>query len=419
MLRTLLVLGSLLLLADAATQLHRMPLHRKLSEHIDRKSIMAEAARVRNRYTAKATSLDAVGGATTTASSQLNEETLSNSQNLYYYGAISIGTPPVVFQVMFDTGSSNLWVPAWNCTSLACDGAQSYNPSASSTAIPNGQSIKLTYGSGGITGVLATDTVIVNGLTITDQTFAMATSELDTSFAGMDFVGIMGMAYNSLAADGVTPPFYNMYLQGLINQPVFSFYLARGGTSSSGGELIFGGSDASLYAGNMTYVPVSVEDYWMFTMQDAYLAGVRLCSPCSAVADTGTSLIVAPTAAYETIFSLVGANLDGSVDCSRVSALPVLKFTIGGSTFGVPPSAYIISASGECLLGVEAAANIDFWILGDIFLGQYYSEFDLGNNRIGFASVQGLHYSNNGSSRLLGVYAALCSAIFFTLLQML
>ncbi|XP_062140630.1 pepsin A-like [Drosophila sulfurigaster albostrigata] len=422
----LLILGSAVLLsvavdaaAAAATKLHRMPLHKKVNPHINRTTIMSEVLKMRNRYV---TNLDTVqnitkGTATTKASSQLSEETLLNSNNMYYYGEISIGTPPVMFMVLFDTGSANLWVPSYNCTNVACYGDDNYNPSLSSTFVANGETIELTYGTGGITGVLASDTVIISGLTITNQTFAMATSELDSSFEDKDFDGILGMGYYSLAADSVMPPFYNMYQQGLISQPVFSFYLADDATSSSGGELIFGGSDPAYYSGNMTYVPVTVEDYWMFTVQSAYIAGVQLCSLCSAVADTGTSLIVAPRAAYETIFTLVSSDLDGSVDCDSISSLPILKFNIAGNVFGVPPSSYIISSDGDCSLGVSAADGIDFWILGDVFLRQYYAEFDLGNNRIGFASVQGLHYTDNGSSGLVSGSAFYC--ILLTLLNIL
>lgn len=53
-----------------------------------------------------------------------------------------------------------------------------------------------------------------------------------------------------------------MVEQGLVKEPVFSFWLNRKVGEEEGGELVFGGVDPKHFKGKHTYVPVTRKGYW-------------------------------------------------------------------------------------------------------------------------------------------------------------
>jgi len=396
-----------------------------------------------------------------------------------WYGAITIGTPPQDFLVLFDTGSSNLWVPSMLCPPwiLPCDLHSKYDHTKSSTYIKNGTKFQIQYGSGAADGFLSYDNVVIGGATVQKQVFAEITNEPGIAFLAAGFDGVLGLAFDSISVDHATPVWYNLLSQGLVSQPVFSFWLSRQNQQpDQGGVLVLGGTDPSHYTGSFTYATLTNQTYWEFGVNSITMKGFNACTNCKAIADSGTSLIVGPTSQINQIQKLIGANsiftgecqliidIEGksiikylesgvtptqacqtinlcpgsscvlcttvmfyaqellannatdsevlkalgevckfipgntgerTVDCDSVPKLPVLTVTISGTQFNLTPQQYINQvnvSSGETLcisgfMGMDLPPEIGpLWILGDVIMGAYYTQFDFGNKRVGFAT---------------------------------
>ncbi|XP_031582303.1 pepsin A-like [Oreochromis aureus] len=315
-------------------------------------------------------------------------ESMTNDADLSYYGTISIGTPPQSFSVIFDTGSSNLWVPSVYCNSTACENHNQFNPSQSSTFQWGNQSLSIQYGTGSMTGFLGSDTVEVGGISVANQVFGL--SQTEASFMTyMQADGILGLAFQSIASDNVVPVFNTMITEGLVSEPIFSVYLS--GNSEQGSEVVFGGTDSTHYTGTITWIPLSSATYWQINMDSVTINGqtVACSGGCQAIIDTGTSLIVGPTTDINNLNSWVGASTDQSgdaiVNCQNIPSMPDVTFTLNGNAFTVPASAYVSQSSSSCTTGFGQGGTMQLWILGDVFIREYYAVFNAQTQNIGLA----------------------------------
>ncbi|XP_001372683.1 chymosin-like [Monodelphis domestica] len=321
---------------------------------------------------------------------KVTDEPLTNYLDSQYFGKIYIGTPPQEFTVVFDTGSSNLWVPSVYCNSDACQNHHRFNPASSTTFRSTQEPLSIQYGTGSMEGVLGYDTVTVSQIVVPDQIFGLSTQEPGEIFTYSEFDGILGLGYPSLAEDQATPVFDNMMNKNLVAQDLFSVYMSR---DSQGSMLILGAIDPSYYTGSLHWVPVTEQGYWQFSVDSITVNGqVVACEGgCQAILDTGTSLLVGPSYDIANIQSIIGATQgqygEYDINCSNLSSMPTVVVHINGRQYPLPPSAYTNQDQGLCSSGFQSEGSDQLWILGDVFIREYYSVFDRGNNRVGLATA--------------------------------
>eukprot|EP00485_Elphidium_margaritaceum_P001375 CAMPEP_0202702492 /NCGR_PEP_ID=MMETSP1385-20130828/15465_1 /ASSEMBLY_ACC=CAM_ASM_000861 /TAXON_ID=933848 /ORGANISM="Elphidium margaritaceum" /LENGTH=376 /DNA_ID=CAMNT_0049360151 /DNA_START=38 /DNA_END=1168 /DNA_ORIENTATION=+ len=323
---------------------------------------------------------------------------LYNFDDTQYYGQIAIGTPKQEFLTLFDTGSSNLWVPSQSCKN--CGAHNHYTSADSSTYKANGTTFQIKYGTGQLSGFLSEDVVYFGDLS-DSVTFGEATNEPGITFKEAKFDGIFGLAYQKISEDDVTPPFVQFQEDNMLTQDVFSFYLQS--NDEKDGELLLGGIDDSHYSGSLWYTSVIHETYYMVAQKNVTINGRQVSTVTKAIVDSGTSTLVGPTADVDAIAKELNATrIKGSeyeVDCK--ATLPDVQITLGSGSdtkvFTISPDAYRIKVCEfvvdcTCLLGIigmdiPVVDDGPFWILGDVFMREYYTVFDVGQTRLGFADI--------------------------------
>jgi len=374
----------LALLASAAMAVHVIPLTARSDED---KYYTRKAGLVRNKFLGDPAPIDLV-----------------NFMDAQYYGTVYLGTPLQEFKVVYDTGSSNLWVPGSGCwLSIPCWTHSIYRYKNSSSYVADGSKFAIQYGSGAVEGVVDQDVVCLgngdNKLCANNFKFAETTSEPGVAFIAAKFDGILGLAWGTISVNGLPTVHDALQDAGQLDDHSFQFYLTKK-AGSTGSVLLMGGKSDDYIAQGATwkYYPVVAQDYWRIAMSQIKLGDNKWVSSGAhtAIIDSGTSLLAGPTEEVNAIITALGytpGSTPPAVECDKISTLPKLYFTFGNDTYDLEPTDYVLQETvlgkTQCLLGLQ---GMDFparigvaWILGDVFMHRWTTHFSATNKNIGFA----------------------------------
>jgi len=334
-----------------------------------------------------------------------------------YYGSIAVGTPPVAYQVILDTGSADLFLVSSGCVSSSCSGIPAFDSSSSSTFTSTTQPFSITYGSGSASGTLVKDVVQMAGFEVSSQVFAIC-DQVSDQLLTAPVSGLMGLGWRGLAASTATPFWQSLFEGNVWDEPLMAIYLTRFHNSSSagqaepGGVFTMGTTNSSLYTGQIDYqslksVDSSSPSYWSLPLTSLSVnsASVSLPSGSSPLAaiDTGTTLIGGPETEVAALYALIPNSAPGTGQYQGYYTYPCstsvnVALSFGGQTWSIAPSDFQLAqiSNSQCLGSIfifsvgnpnSIFSNGPSWVIGDTFLKNVYSVFRANPASIGFATL--------------------------------
>ncbi|KAL1713660.1 aspartic peptidase domain-containing protein [Schizophyllum commune] len=328
-----------------------------------------------------------------------------------YTLSVGVGSPATDYTLLIDTGISNTWVGA----------DKKYKET--STSKSTGHKFNVSYGSGKVSGTEYTDQVTLgDDLVIKSQSIGVASSAQGfNDVDGILGIGPVDLTQGTVASTSSVPTVTdNLYKQGTIpTESIGIFYQPTTSTEEvANGEMTFGGTDDERVTGQITYTPITstspANNYWGIDQTVTYGEdGTTLMDNLAGIVDTGTTLLLIASDAFQKYQKATGATLDNSTGLltiteNQYNSLKSLFFKIGDTTFEFTPNAQIWPRKLNSLLGgddnkiylvtsdmgSESGQGLDF-IDGFAFLQRFYSVYDTTNSRVGLAKTEYTNATTN------------------------
>ncbi|PWW76545.1 acid protease [Tuber magnatum] len=315
-----------------------------------------------------------------------------DGNDLSYFSEVRFGSNNKPFILVIDTGSSDTWIPSDTCRSRACRVHATYGSRDSNTLVAGTRTFGIRYGSGQVEGTVVSDSISFAGFNM-NISFGVATRVSD-DFTFFPIDGIMGLGFRNASMQNVPTIMDELINNRLIEQKLFAIALARSTDAVNDGVVNFGAIDATLFEGQLNFMSsVSRQGLWEIKVDDTSIDGQGTgISGRTAIIDSGTSLILLPPDDARRLHSIIpGAETNGDAFAVPCNTTSNIEFTFGGVKYKVPPKDYVserIKPDEDICQSLITGRQIlgrSMWLLGDVFLKNVYSVFDLENGRVGFA----------------------------------
>lgn len=339
-----------------------------------------------------------------------------------YYTPINVGTPAKAFNIQFDVGLSDSFLPHynWNPFKGNLHYTKGFQCKDSSTCVKNDRSFIVEYQNCKLTGkpyqdIITFPNVYANMTTAPSgngaqnvvslrQNFLAVSDASDARFKDLPVDGYFGLSPVAQSPSTINNIIVNLHQSRYIDNLQFSMWLSPALDSPHGGELILGGVDPARYQGQIYWHHLSpMSNQWALGLQHVSVGSqVVSCDrqQCMAVLSSAVNEIYGPPEDVQKIYHLLNTVRQGNlqmVDCRRISQMPIITFTVDGIPYALLPSNYVrktvsgtVFKSETCYVAILPFTNQHQkeWTLGTNFLGAYYSIFDMTYRQVGFASLR-------------------------------
>jgi hypothetical protein len=318
-----------------------------------------------------------------------------------YFAQVRIGSNGTPMNMLLDTGAGTSWVMGHDCTSEPCKNHNNFGAQDSTTYKETGVDFELHYGSGNVTGHMATDTFTLAGLTV-KPTFGVALVASD-DFNNFPIDGILGLAQSKGPHDTFIE---TLVASKILKANMFGVSISRSADGPNTGVLNFGFPDTTRFVGDLAYTSVHAEKKeqgdWAIPMDDISFDGKKAGIQFKvAYIDTGTSYIFTRKEEVKKLHDLIpGATSEDGitwrVPCTTITDL---RLTFGTNSYAISSKDWVGPVKdGKCTSNIYGHDVVgDAWLLGDTFLKNVYAVFDVDQHRIGKDSSHNVffHKLNN------------------------